>query len=114
MNHNYYTIQFKKLDKYLILHPELKRELNKASLEYVNEKHYSSYRKIGLKYPNISLSMFGIMVKKIKLKKGLSLPCLFCDKGSFKKSFCRFCLGNGLIDKDNFKQFNCVCKENLK
>ena len=95
-------------------HPEEEKRLKKASQEYIRNKPHSSYRKIAMKYAELAMNMFGYMVKKFELRKGNLLPCIFCDKGAVKKgkeqTFCGFCLGLGLIDKEHFRQFNQACK----
>lgn len=80
--------------------PYLNHELKKATKYYMN--NYTSYKKTQLKFNLKRLDYLSIMIREYKFKHGLLKECPKCEKGEYKKSFCRLCLGTGLIDKKLF------------
>lgn len=119
MDHNYYKIKLKKMDDALEYRPKMRSSIKRAVNKYL--KNYTSkygtsesFSKIALAFPDIRMDYFGTMLRKIKLKRGIMLPCLFCDKGTIGNDFCNFCLGSGLIDKTHFKQMNKVLKKVMR
>jgi len=105
-NHNHYTWKMKRLEEFFNMHSDSDEKLvKKAAREYVNLGTRLSYSKIALKYPELAMQAFGWMVRKIKHDREMIVPCIFCELGNNGDTYCKFCLGDGYIDKEEFKQY---------
>lgn len=106
--HNYYKYQFKDLAEFLKLQTQsMKNQITRAVKRYL-ERFGPSYRELHLMYPDMRMDMFAKAQKKKLFDRGLLVECVFCYKGTYRNSYCHICLGSGLMDKIQLRQFKCT------